>query len=131
MASHQATARAMIDMVEGRLQAALGQIEVAARDMGCPRCFEQQRAIVLERLERYDEAISIWETVRDYPTDLEAGGFEHVVALRRLGPIHEQAGDTVGAIAAYRAFAAAWADADAELQPQVTHARQRITVLGG
>ncbi len=131
IASHQATARAMIDVAEGRLPAALEQIEAAARDMGCPRCFEQQRAIVLEALGRYAEAISIWETVRDHPAQLEAGGFEYAVALKRLGPLHEQAGDTVGAIAAYQEFAEAWADADAALQPQVAHARERIATLGG
>jgi tetratricopeptide (TPR) repeat protein len=131
MVGRYAAAGAMIEWAEGRPDEALREIEAAVRDMGCPRCFEQQRAIILETLERYDEAIEIWETVRDYPVDLEAGGWERIVALKRLGPLHELAGDAQGAIAAYQAFADAWADADPELQPQVAHARARVAALGG
>ena len=124
-------AEAVIDYVNGTHADALAATEAAARDLGCPRCFEIQIALMLEELERYDEAIDIWETVRDFPVDLEAGGFEQIVALKRLGPLQERAGDRAGAIEAYRAFADAWADADPELQPQVAHARERIAALGG
>jgi tetratricopeptide (TPR) repeat protein len=131
VAAHQATARAMIDVAEGRTSTALDEIGDAARDLGCPRCFEQQRAVILEGLGRLDEAITIWRTVRDYPALGESSGFERAVARKRLGPLLEAAGDTAGAIAAYQEFADAWADADPELQPQVTHARGRIAALGG
>jgi tetratricopeptide (TPR) repeat protein len=129
--SHQNVSRAMIDAGEGRYAIALEQLEATVRDMGCPRCFELQRAVVLEELRRFGEAIAIWETVRDYPTRILEPGFERAIALRRLGPLHEQAGDTAAAITAYQKFAEAWADADAVLQPQVTHARERIAALGG
>jgi tetratricopeptide (TPR) repeat protein len=124
-------ARAMIEGLEGAAESALDRVESAGQEIGCPRCFDQQRAVLLERLERFDEAIVIWEAARDLPLEIEARGWERAVALRRLGPLHEQAGDTAGAIAAYRAFAEAWVDADPELQPQVAQARQRITALEG
>jgi len=129
--SHQAVSRAMIEAGEGRYAVALEQLETTAREMSCPRCFEVQRAVVLEEMDRFGEAITIWEAVRDYPTQILESGFERAVALKRLGPLHEQAGDTAGAIAAYQEFADAWADADAVLQPQVAHARDRIAALGG
>ena len=131
ISSHQAVARAMIDAGADRLPAALEQIDAAVRDMSCPRCFEMQRAIVLERMGRFGEAITIWETVRDYPIMILEPGFERAVARRRLGPLHEANGDTTSAIAAYQEFANAWTDADVTLQPQVAEARAQIAALGG
>jgi eukaryotic-like serine/threonine-protein kinase len=51
------------------------------------------------------------------------------IALRRLGELHEERGELAKAIERYRAFAKLWANADPELQPQVTDIRQRIQRL--
>jgi hypothetical protein len=53
------------------------------------------------------------------PTDL-------VEAIARA---HEQRGDTVRAIAAYRDFVERWKDADPELRPRVAAARKRLEAL--
>jgi tRNA A-37 threonylcarbamoyl transferase component Bud32/tetratricopeptide (TPR) repeat protein len=51
------------------------------------------------------------------------------IALRRLGELYEARGDTIKALDRYRAFVKLWANADPELQPQVTDVRQRIQRL--
>ncbi|KPJ80920.1 MAG: hypothetical protein AMS19_08890 [Gemmatimonas sp. SG8_23] len=131
LVAHRSVARALVDAAEGRPANAIEEIEAAARDLGCPRCFEMQKAVVLEDLGRFDEAIAIWERVRAYPVLAESGGFERTAARVRLGPLLEASGDTAGAIAAYEELVAAWVDADPELQPQVALARERITALRG
>jgi tetratricopeptide (TPR) repeat protein len=53
-----------------------------------------------------------------------------VPAIReRLGQLYESMGKTEKAVENYRAFIDLWKNADAELQPRVTDARQRLTRL--
>lgn len=54
-----------------------------------------------------------------------------VVAPERPGPLYEAVGDTAEAVAAYRDFADAWADADPELRSRVRRARERAEALEG
>ena len=51
------------------------------------------------------------------------------VAYRRLGELYEARGDTLKALDNYRAFTRLWANADAELQPQVADVKRRIERL--
>lgn len=51
------------------------------------------------------------------------------IAYRRLGELYEARGDTAKALDNYRAFVKLWANADAELQPQVADVRRRIDRL--
>jgi tetratricopeptide (TPR) repeat protein len=131
VSAQRRAARALIELAEGREATVVEEIEAAARELGCPRCFEMQKAVVLEQLGRFDEAVTIWERVRDYPVLAEAGGFERTAARVRLGPLREASGDGEGAIAAYEELVGAWANADGEFEPQVAQARARIAELGG
>ena len=66
--------------------------------------------------------------------DLYAGGYEinwYPFALRRLGELYEARGDRDQAVEYYQRFIDLWRDADAELQPQVDDARQRLVALVG
>ena len=47
----------------------------------------------------------------------------------RLGQLYEARGDTARAVGQYRAFIELWKNADAELQPRVTAARERVRRL--
>ena len=131
LTQQRAVAASLIGAGEGRGEDAVEVIEDAARELGCPRCFEMQKAVVLAELERYDEAIEIWERVRDRPVLAEAGGFERTAARVRLGPLFEAVGNSEAAIAANEDLVAAWQNADAELRPQVARAQERIAALRG
>ena len=48
---------------------------------------------------------------------------------KRLGELYEARGEHDKALAHYRAFIDLWKDADPELQPKVTDARQRVAAL--
>ena len=52
-------------------------------------------------------------------------------ALKRLGELYEQRGDTDKAVEYYNEFVELWKDADPELQPQVEDVRERIAKLVG
>ena len=124
-------AYSMILLAEGDAQGALDLIERAAVTLRCSRCVEEFAAQIYEDLGRTAEAIETWERMRDSPMELVMAPWSRIVAMKRLGPLYEEMGDTVAAIAAYEAFADAWSGADPELQPQVSAARARIAVLGG
>jgi hypothetical protein len=51
------------------------------------------------------------------------------VAYRRLGELYEARGNTPKSLENYRAFVKLWANADAELQPQVSEVNRRIDAL--
>lgn len=121
----------MILLAEGDALGALDAIERAAVTLRCTRCVEEFAAQIYEDLGRTAEAIELWERMRDTPMELEMAPWYRIVAMKRLGPLYEQVGDTVAAITAYEAFADVWSGADPELQPQVSAARARIGALGG
>lgn len=50
-------------------------------------------------------------------------------AHERLGQLYEAKGDATKAAEHYRAFIELWKNADPELQPRVTEARQRLLKL--
>ena len=51
------------------------------------------------------------------------------VVHQRLGELYEAKGARERALAHYRLFLELWKDADPELQPRVTDARQRVAAL--
>jgi len=51
-------------------------------------------------------------------------------ALYRAASIYEKRGNRSKAIAAYRGFIDLWKDADPELQPFVSNARERLKTMG-
>lgn len=71
-----------------------------------------QRALLAERLGDTDHTIQLYETVL-VPGYTGWGNTPHRLrGLMRLGQLREEAGDTLGAIEAYRSFAGQWASGD-------------------
>jgi tetratricopeptide (TPR) repeat protein len=122
-------ARGSLALAEGDHAAAIRNFRQSAswRCLACPevsvaRSFEfagqPDSAIVAYR--RFIDAPSIYR----FRSDLELGP-----ALERLAELLEERGDHAGAAALYARLIELWADADAELQPRVTAARQRLAAL--
>ena len=128
--AHRRVAEAMINLADGQAPAALTELESVAQELECPRCFERERAVVLEDLQRYSEAIEIWERVRSRPLML-VGGFERAIAIRNLARLYEVEGRREEAVSAHRALVDMWESGDGRLQPQVERSRARIAELGG
>ena len=86
------------------------------------------RADALARLGRYQEAVGWYSTV---PGPLFPDKNYIAVSRHQRAEILTQLGDLAQAIAHYSKFIDMWAEADAEQQPLVTAARQRIAQLRG
>lgn len=128
--AHRRVAESMINLADGQAPAALMELESVAQELECPRCFERERAVVLEDLQRYSEAIEIWERVRSRPLML-VGGFERAIAIKNLARLYEMEGRREDAIFAHRTLVEMWQSGDGRLQSQVETSRARITELGG
>ncbi|NNC65997.1 MAG: protein kinase [Gammaproteobacteria bacterium] len=84
------------------------------------------KAELLRDAGRYEEAIQY------YRSFAENSAFDTVFnapAHRRMGEVYEKLGDPEEAATHYRRFIQLWEDADAELQPMVDDARQRLATL--
>jgi tetratricopeptide (TPR) repeat protein len=85
-----------------------------------------RKAELLERAGRHEEALT-WYGSFDNLSFYEAP-FE-AAAQKERGAILEKLGRKAEAAEAYRRFIAFWRDADPDLQPQVTQARERLAAL--
>ncbi len=83
------------------------------------------RAEILYQEDRLEEAL------RWYASLAEVSEFLLGPSYLRRAEIYEQLGDMGNAITYYTRFLDLWQDADAELQPQVEQARQRLDRLVG
>ena len=121
----------MIALNEGRYDEAANQFEVFIDRLKVPRLMEHELGSALLQAGRVDEAIARLESAT------KSTGFQGLLydngtstlAYRSLGEAYEQAGDLEKAIEAYQVFVDRWADADADLQPQVAEVRDRIADL--
>jgi len=59
----------------------------------------------------------------------ETDAFRLVWTLEHVAPLYEKRGDRSKARAAYARVAELWKNADPELQPRVSHARERAATL--
>ena len=59
----------------------------------------------------------------------ETDGFFFAASYKRLGELWEAKGDRGKAVNYYAKFIDLWKDADPELQPKVTDAKQRVAAL--
>jgi tetratricopeptide (TPR) repeat protein len=84
------------------------------------------KAELLREAGRYEEALQY------YRSFAENSAFDTVFnapAHRRMGEVYEKLGDNEQAAFQYRRFIELWEDADAELQPHVQQARERLAAL--
>jgi tetratricopeptide (TPR) repeat protein len=109
----------------------LDGLNTLSRDMNCPGCFIWTRARFAQEAGRLEEARNLFLTLGETGSnDYLLGPIRRVMAQERLGEVCEALGESVDASEHYRAFAEAWADADAEFQPRVSTARERALALG-
>jgi eukaryotic-like serine/threonine-protein kinase len=106
-------------------------LDALQRDLRCPGCQEWDRPNLLARAERTREARDAWLRLLDRPVGNFAASLGIIpAALDEVGRLSEELGDREIAVDAYRRFVELWADADPELQPRVTRARERLAALG-
>ena len=113
-------------------QYARAQTELRAADqIGCRICNAPMLARAYDLDGKPDSAIVVYERFLSIPyldrTQVD-GAFVPAVH-KRLGELYEARGQRDKALAHYRAFIELWQDADPELQPKVTDARQRMALL--
>ena len=105
-------------------------VDQGRQDLGCVNCWQYERALILEDVGTPDEAIAAWEERAD-AVDLffYANAVEWPIAYERLCHLHAQHGEVTAAAQYCSRFVDLWADADAELQPRVRAAQQRLDAV--
>jgi tetratricopeptide (TPR) repeat protein len=103
----------------------------AADQWRCPICNAPLLARAFDLDGKPDSAIAVYERFVTTPLleRSEVDGVALPSVHKRLGELYEAKGDRDKALLHYRTFLELWKDADRELQPQVTNARQRIGAL--
>lgn len=112
----------------------LRKLEVAAEDHPCHRCSLFLRGLGYELAGERRRAIEVYDEYLRYPFFDAPTFMLHIFAPtvhERLGELHDAEGDSARAREHYRAFAEAWSQADAPLQPRVRRALDRAEALGG
>jgi len=97
----------------------------------CGDCRQAQIGIAFDRMGQPDSAIVAFERYVAMPNYLRISYDADFLAgtYKRLGELYEQKGNTAKAILYTRKFIELWKNADADLQPQVAEARQRLARL--
>ncbi len=121
----------VVELAEGRFQAARATLRHADDLYNCPVCATPDLGRAYELTGAGDSAIIAYERYASEPWSEWEGtdGEFHGTAYARLGALYEQRADTARAVAAYRHLADLWDTADIVLQPDVVHARQRVAAL--
>jgi tetratricopeptide (TPR) repeat protein len=111
---------------------ALSSLDRAQELFGCLTCVDLQRGQAYELLSQPDSALRMYERVANTPSlGIEARQYQLPVALRRLGELYGERGNREKSLEYYGRFVDLWKDADPELQPLVTEARQAMARLAG
>jgi tetratricopeptide (TPR) repeat protein len=121
--------QALITRAEGRYDDAIREFQTADQG-GCPECVLPDIAMAHDLAGRPDSAIAAltrFAEARAIPISTRASWLAY--SLRRLGELHDAKGNVDQAVSFYAQFVELWKDADAELQPQVTKARDRMREL--
>jgi len=127
-------ARAAIELARGNIASAVENYRRWYDESRCAACGLYDLARIHERSGDGDSAIAAYER------GITAQGWNKLwddlwgnlpAALKRLGELYEQRGDTDKAVEYYNEFVELWKDADPELQPQVEDVRERIAKLVG
>ena len=103
----------------------------AADQVGCPICNAPMLARAYDLDGKPDSAIVVYERFLNTPyfDRTVADGWFVPAVHKRLGELYEAKGQRDKALAHYRVFLDLWKNADPELQPKVTEARQRVAAL--
>ncbi len=119
------------DVAVGQLEGAVERHDDLIAEMGCPTCWKTEEAWIAERTGDTQRAIELYEGMLSGGfTFAQLNGPNRLRAMLVLGPLYEEAGDTVNAVTAYQRVVDTWADADARGQQAVEHAQARIIALG-
>jgi len=126
-------ASAWIDLAEGRPRDAARKFRESLRFLGgnspSQTRWDAEICRAFEDAGFADSAIVAYEHYLNGPPTWDADAFKLVWILEHVAPLYEKRGDRKKAIAAYARIADLWKDADAELQPRVTRARERAAAL--
>ena len=122
--------RGVIALQSGQYGVAEAELR-AANEVGCAICDMPLLARAYDLEGKSDSAVAVYE--RYVRTPLLERSFSDGMFLagvhKRLGELYEVKGQRDKAVQHYRAFIELWKDADSELQPRVTDARQRVAAL--
>ncbi|OGU06869.1 MAG: hypothetical protein A2W29_03975 [Gemmatimonadetes bacterium RBG_16_66_8] len=122
-----------IALAEGRPLEAIGLLRaVRADNRECAFCDLVDLGDAYDRAGNADSGLAYFERYLDTPgnrmgTDANWLGR----TLKRLGELHEAKGNPEKAVEYYGRFVDLWANADPELQPLVSQARERMVALAG
>ncbi|HXV85435.1 MAG TPA: hypothetical protein VD793_01995, partial [Gemmatimonadales bacterium] len=121
-------------LAEGRTEEAVGRLRAIRQELEtqCQACGVRLLAQAHERAGALDSAAAQYQRFAGVAGAL-LGEDQWWLApvLRRLGELHEGTGDRAKAVEFYGRFVDLWKNADAELQPLVSDARQRMARLAG
>lgn len=116
-----------------RLQASLGSAYTLERELGGGGCAYPDIARAYDLAGQADTAIAFLEryvTQSAYPTDrVIEDGRSRAGSHKRLAELYDAKGDRAKAISHYTQFIELWKNADADLQPHVAKARERLAQL--
>ena len=120
-----------IAVAEGRHDDGIAKLREFRARTRCEACGLVHLGRAFELAGSIDSAVAVYETFANAPRlDLIVQEAAYWVPThRRLGELYEQRGDREKALQYYNQFVEVWAGADAELQPQVTEAQERIERL--
>ena len=108
------------------------QAELSTADeVGCPICNAAMLGRAYDLDGKPDSAIAVYQRFLDTPV-LQRSGVDAVflpAVHKRLGELYDARGQRDKALAHYHTFIDLWKDADPELQPKVTDAKQRVAAL--
>ena len=115
-------------LAEGRPAEAVTRLQEAAKVDYCPICALADLARAYEAVGNRDSALVVWRRYVETPWSerWSSDGEYTGVALARIAALSSDAGDEVGAKAAYGRLAALWAEADPEMKPLVRDAERAV-----
>ena len=119
-----------ISLAERNFAQAQAALREATRT-GCVACPLPMLARAYDLAGNADTAIAVYERYVGIGTmdRAETDAFFLPAVHKRLGELYDTRGQRDPALRHYRAFIDLWKDADPELQPRVTDARQRVAAL--
>ena len=124
-------AKGWVAAAETRFQSAIAEFREAHELAADPIAQLFNLATTFDRAGQVDSAIAYFTEYLETPYLFRTRSGSNAIAHRRLGALFEQRDEVSMAVNHYNQFIELWNDADADLQPQVQDARERIARLVG